>query len=160
MVGGEERKIYKNQNGFRRKSCVDNLVKLTADIEIMMKENSNTIAAFLDVSSAYDNVRKDILIPKLLKERCPKNLVRYINQWMKNRKTKFVISQEEEWRAVNKSRPQGEVLSQILYALYTNEIHQGVDYRCQLLQYADDIAVCSMGRDKDISIKEVGTAVK
>lgn len=113
-------KIYKNQNSFRRgKSCVDNLTRLTADIEIMMKENGNTIAAFLDVSSVYDNVRRDIMIQKLLKEGCPKNLVRYINQWMKDRKTKFVISQEEEeWRIVNKGLPQEGVLSPILYALY------------------------------------------
>lgn len=59
---------------------MDNLARLTADIEIMMKENRNTIVAFLDVSSVYDNVRRDIMIQKLLKEGCPKNLVRYINQ--------------------------------------------------------------------------------
>lgn len=81
--------------------------------------------------------------------------------WMKDRRTKFVISQEkEEWRTVNKGLSQGGVLSLILYAIYTNDIHCEVDYKCPMLQYADDIAIYSTGVDKDSSIKEVEIAVK
>lgn len=47
--------------------------------------------------------------------------MKYINQWMKDGKTKFVISQEElEWRIVNEGLPHGGILSPILYAIYTN----------------------------------------
>lgn len=55
----ESRGVFdKNQNGFRKeKSCVDNLVKLVSEIEIGMKNNLNTMAVFLDVKSAYDNVK-------------------------------------------------------------------------------------------------------
>lgn len=31
----------------------------------MMKENRSTIAAFVDVASAYDNVRRNVLINEL-----------------------------------------------------------------------------------------------
>lgn len=111
---------------------------------------------------AYDNVRKNVLINELQREKYPRNLMNY-NQWMKDKKTKFVISQEVEWRIVNKGLPQGGVLktiSLILYAIYTNKIYQGVEYRCQVLQHADDIVVYSAGTDKVKSIKEVEIAIE
>lgn len=75
----KKEKINEKQNRFRRgKSCIDNLVRMTADIETMMRENKSTIVAFLDVTVAYDNVR-DILIEKLRKEKCSTKIVNYIN---------------------------------------------------------------------------------
>lgn len=80
---------------------------------------------------------------------------------MKDKKKQFVISQKEvEWRIVNKGLPQGGVLSPILYATYTNKIHQGVEYRCQVLQYVDDIVVYSSGMNKIKSVKDIEVAVK
>lgn len=158
----KKNKLNEKQNGFRRgKSCIDNLTLMTADIEIAIRENGNVIAAFLDVASAYDNVRKDILVEKLIKERCPRNIIRYVNEWMKDRQTKFLISEEKEkWRVINKGLPQGGVLSPILYAIYTNEIHGGIDSRCHVLQYADDIAVYVVTKDKKVGIKDLELAVK
>lgn len=135
---------------------------MTADIEIIMKENGSTIGAFLDVASAYDNVRRDLLVQKLIKEKCPIKIVNYINQWMKDRKIKFIISQDkEEWRIINKDLPQGGVLSPMLYAIYTNEIHQEIRNNCQILQYADDIVIYTTRKEeeKDARIKEIETAV-
>lgn len=61
-ISKKDKWFDKDQNGFRRgKTCINNLVNLIAEAELSMKTDSNTIAAFLDVSSAYDNVRIDIL---------------------------------------------------------------------------------------------------
>ena len=60
-----ENKLAKDQNGFRRgRSCAENLVKLTTDIRNGMYKGQYILAAFLDVSSAYDNVVYNILIKK------------------------------------------------------------------------------------------------
>lgn len=81
---------------------MDNLARLTADIEIGLRENESTIVAFLDVASAYDNVRKDLLIGKLKREGCPMQITKYINEWMKERFTKFIVTEEKEvWRIIN-----------------------------------------------------------
>lgn len=103
----------KDQNGFRRgKSCVDNLVKLISEIEISKQDNLNTIAVFLDVSSAYDNVNSEILIDKMQRMRCPYKITRYAGMDEKHRVTKFIIDDEiDKTREVNKGLLQRGVLS-------------------------------------------------
>lgn len=65
----EHNKIYdKNQNGFRRgKSCLENIARLTTSIRTANYKNQGTLAAFLDVTAAYDNVRYNVLIKRLIK---------------------------------------------------------------------------------------------
>lgn len=69
-----------NQNGFRRgRSCGDNLSKLVSEIELCRETNLNLTAVFLDIKSAYDNIKCDILCDILLTKRCPIRIVRYID---------------------------------------------------------------------------------
>ncbi|XP_036138908.1 uncharacterized protein LOC118644438 [Monomorium pharaonis] len=152
----------KNQNGFRRgRSCIDNLVRIVAEVEIGIKENKVPVAAFLDVSSAYDNVLRDILVGMLYKEGCPTRIVRYINEWMSNRIVSFVVNQEEEIkRHVYKGLPQGGVLSPILYALYTRYITRGLSYRVRTLQYADDIAIYTICDTEEESVELIEDTIK
>lgn len=71
-------KLNNKHNGFRRgKSCMENLVELVTDVQIGRYKNTNTMAAFLDVSSAYDNVLYNPLISKLIQEECPRTLIKY-----------------------------------------------------------------------------------
>lgn len=61
----------KDQNGFRRgRSSVDNLVGLVSDIEIVKRTNQNLIGVFLDISSAYDNVRINVIGDILKAKEC------------------------------------------------------------------------------------------
>lgn len=58
-----------NQNGFRRgKSCEDNLLKITTDMKVHSAKEEYTLAAFLDVNSAYDNVNYTIMIKKFMEK--------------------------------------------------------------------------------------------
>lgn len=55
-----------NQNGFcKGRSCADNLLKITTDIKICIDKSEYMLIAFLDVTSAYDNVKYPTLITKL-----------------------------------------------------------------------------------------------
>lgn len=60
-----------------------------------MYKNKNTFAAFLDVESAYDNVRSGILIKKLMDMRCPTKIVRMVKAWTSTRRIRFVIDEGE-----------------------------------------------------------------
>lgn len=58
----KEGKFARSQNGFRRgKSCAENLTKIATDIQVSNYKNNYLLVAFLDVSSAYDNVVYSIL---------------------------------------------------------------------------------------------------
>ncbi|KAK0170596.1 hypothetical protein PV328_008432 [Microctonus aethiopoides] len=58
-------------------------------------ENINTLAAFLDMSAAYDNVQYGILMNKLISEECPFRLCKYIGKWMYTRNVEFIVDKEE-----------------------------------------------------------------
>lgn len=69
-------KLNRKQNGFRsHKSCAENLIELTSFIRSGFFREKSTLAAFLDISSAYDNVLHGVLINKLISEKCPHRIV-------------------------------------------------------------------------------------
>lgn len=137
-----------SQNGFRKgTSCDNNTSKLIMDIVSGFYQNKKTIATFLDISSAYDNVIRNVMIQKLNDINCPWYIMQWINTWMRDRETSFVLSEKNtETRITNKGLPQGGVLSSILYAIYTKDLMKNIDKEVQVLQYADDLALYVTGR--------------
>ena len=71
--------IPKNQSGFRRgKSCTDNLVNLTLEVDHALFMKKETYAAFLDIKGAFDNVQCDILLGKLAEIGCSTNILQFV----------------------------------------------------------------------------------
>lgn len=110
LVWWAEKKILdENQNGFRRgKGCVDNFIEFTVDIRKSLLEGKKVIAAFLDVSSAYYNVLRNILIEKLRKEECPSKILKFVDGW--NQEDSLLMKIFED-RILEQGVPQGRVLS-------------------------------------------------
>lgn len=115
------------------------------------------MAAFLDVSSAYDNVLYTKMIDKLIEEECPYRILKYVEEWMSGRMVKFVIDNNTtEERYTYKGLPQGGVLSPILYDIYTNKITENIHPEVNQIQFADDIAIYSTNEnynEKETRIK-------
>lgn len=72
------------------------MVEISTDIRNSIYEGKEVTAAFLDVSSAYDNVKGDILIKILKREKCPRRIIKYIEDWIWWRRIRFVVDEEEE----------------------------------------------------------------
>ena len=58
-------------------SCIDNLTYLMLSIEEGLEKNQNVLAAFLDITSAFDNVDCEILLCVLAEIGCLENLVKF-----------------------------------------------------------------------------------
>lgn len=135
--------IPKSQFGFRKGySTMDSLSLLTTDIYIAFKEKQYLVGVFLDITSAYDNVLLSVLRNKLIRLDVPIKLVRFICNMLMERsviiKSKYnLLPPKSVWKGL----PQGSVLSPILYSLYTYDLDKSVDSFCQVLQYADDLAL-------------------
>ncbi|KAK0160438.1 hypothetical protein PV328_007848 [Microctonus aethiopoides] len=154
-------KLAKDQNGFRRgRSCMENLTIITTNIKTGLLQNKYTLATFLDITSAYDNVNYETLMDKLETLECPINIRRYINKWMYYRETEFIINNKESThRIVRKGLPQGAVLSPILYALYTSEITKNLNENIKSIQFADDIAIYITSRNRKENREKIEEAV-
>ena len=130
-----------SQAGFRKgQSCHDNLVNLLLHIEDGFASHRDTIAAFLDVEEAFDNVISEILLDKLASIGCSKKIISFIKFLTYVRR---VTAQNtgNNVRLVSKGVPQGGVLSPLLYTMYVALIMENIPKNVQVSQFADDIAI-------------------
>lgn len=108
------------RKGFR---TTDAQVRLTLDAQIALSQRFFTLAIFVGIKAAYDNVWPHILIDKLIG--CPTVLTRCIQALIGSRNL-FIRSGESfvGTRSAYRGLPQGSVISPILCNIYTSDIHQ------------------------------------
>lgn len=136
--------LASSQFGFRKgKGVSDNLSIFTTDVLVSFSKNESAVAAFLDVSAAYDNVDLLLLKSKLDLLKIPQKFTNFVFNLFSGRSI-FVrvpgvnLSTRLLWKGV----PQGSVLSPLLYDIYTNDL-EAIVFPCSILQYADDIVIYS-----------------
>jgi len=112
------------QSGFRNsRSCIDNLVTLTNRIHTAFLRNASTVAVFLDIAGAFDNVIPNILIQEFRNFGLPACFCKFIENLLLER---FIyVAQngnlEGPWIS-HKGTPQGSILSPLLFNIYLREI--------------------------------------
>ncbi|KAL0859177.1 hypothetical protein ABMA27_011001 [Loxostege sticticalis] len=135
--------LSKTQFGFRKGlSTLDSLSILTTDIRLAFKNKEYLVGVFLDIASAYDNVLLPVLRQKLLYLSVSEKLVRLIYSTLTSRSISvryqdIILPPRLIWKGL----PQGSVLSPLLYSIYTYDLDRTIDSFCNVLQYADDIAI-------------------
>ena len=139
------------QFGFRKgKGTYDGLSLLLSNIQMAFSKNQITIALFLDITGAYDNVNIDILLRKLKKLNiCPV----YINCLASLLKERSIIVKYHNNlsapRKIYKGLVQGSKLSPLLFSIFMYDFPQSNSEHVKIIQYADDI--CIFSSDKTIS---------
>lgn len=158
----ENRNILANtQFGFRKGlGTMDSLSILTTDIRIAFSENKFVVAAFLDISSAYDSVLLPILRQKMLHLNVPARLCHFICNLLMERSIQVRFRDAFcEPRRIWRGLPQGSVLSPLLFNLYTYDLDKCVDSFCNVLQYADDLALYSSSSSLDNAVDNLNSAL-
>jgi len=139
------------QYGFRNsRSCTDNLVVLTNRIHSALLNNAYTVAVFLDIAGAFDNVIPSILIQELREEGFPPHFCKFLENLLSERLIFAVRNADLTGPLVtHKGTPthNGSILSPLLFNLYLRNIGRQLHKDTQILQYADDIVMFSSNAD-------------
>ena len=116
-------KLTKDQAGCRPgHSCAGQLLNLTQHIEDGYERNMLTGAAFVDLSAAYDTIKRRLMIRKLMDMTGDIDLCQVIRGLLSNRHIFVQLNDKKSrWRSQKNGLPQGSVLAPLLFNIYAND---------------------------------------
>ncbi|UYV81433.1 hypothetical protein LAZ67_20001180, partial [Cordylochernes scorpioides] len=136
------------QYGFRKgHGTIDQLLFFTQKVKDAQnrKPTNHTIAAFLDLTQAFDKVWKNKLITKLYKHfKIDGKAITWINDFLKNRyiRVKYNGTLSKTFK-LYQGLPQGSVLSPTLFTLFIAGIEEKISHKTNIGLFADDIILWS-----------------
>jgi len=146
----EQQNIYPNkltprQHGFRpNKSTLTALSNLTNYIETNFQKNQQTIAVFLDIQGAFDNISPTRAIKILEEWGTPEQITNTLKDYYNNRTIVTTIKPTNKELKIypTKGTAQGNVLSPVLWNCIVNYIGTIMDkYNIEGGLFADDVVV-------------------
>lgn len=129
--------------GFRQgRSSIDNVIDLVAHVEDQKLRGKFTIAVFLDVRGAFDNIRHSAVLQGLKSVGISGRLFDWVADYLHNR-TIYMHTKEGDtsYHVLTKGVPQGGVLSPVLFNIALIGLTKAVPDSVHLTLYADDICL-------------------
>jgi hypothetical protein len=158
----EKRKLIPDfQYGFRRyRSTIDNLIVLQQEIHTAFSEKEFIVAAFVDISKAYDNVDLTILANDILKMRLNESIDTWLLEYISHVRTFKVRFGNTISDTFTKAKgvPQGAPMSPLMFNLYMRGIP--VPEGARLLQFADDIVIWAKHKEQTVAVDTLSGALK
>ena len=141
--------LSKSQYGYRKRLCtMDQLAKYEQVIRHTLCNKMVCISIFIDLSSAYDTVWHSGLIFKLSQLGIKGVLLRWIKEYLKNRKFKiFLEGKHSLEQTIISGVPQGSILSPTLFNVMMSDIPCIDDVN--MSEYADDLLIYCSGNSID-----------
>ena len=137
-----------NQFAYRKGRGTDTAVlKLTKNVIENFENGKNTVAAFLDLTKAFDCVNHQILLHKLEHYGVRNIALNWFSSYLSNRKQKVkfrdAFSSEQ---ITNIGVPQGSILGPLLFLTYFQDICKASNIASEIL-FADDATVYESGHN-------------
>ncbi|UYV79002.1 hypothetical protein LAZ67_17000616 [Cordylochernes scorpioides] len=106
------------------------------------KPTESTIAAFIDLSQAFDRVWKEKLILKLDELGIEGSMLSWISNFLSKRTIQVNFNNiKSKTTRIYQGLPQGSILSPILFNIYLNDVHTFIKPPAKIALYADDIII-------------------
>ena len=133
--------IDKDQHGFRDgRSCTTQLLEVMEIWTGWYDKGLSWDAIYTDFSKAFDSVPHERLLNKLHAYGIRGNLLKWIRDFLSDRRQRVVIGNEKSgWRPVTSGIPQGSVLGPILFTIFINDMPKAVDSLIKF--FADDAKI-------------------
>ncbi len=154
------------QSGFRAgRSTADHLATLSDDINKTICNKGTTLAVFIDIEKAFDNLDHTTLLEKLANIKLCGNMLAYIRDFLHNRKSCIKVKNfYSSSFTVNKGVPQGSVISPTLFNIYLYDLPSSVSdqRRVRISLFADDVAIwasSTMRAGPSVQTQHVQTAL-
>ena len=119
------------------------------------KPNTFVRSVFVDFSSAFNTIRPNILVQKLVNMHVNCKLIQWIFNYLCDRPQVVRMADSiSSKRIVSTGAPQGCVLSPVLFCLYTNDCKTSSN-QCHLIKYADDTVLTGFLYGDDSTVFDV-----
>ena len=132
------------------------LTKVLDDVRDAMDKRRVTILVMVDFSSAFDLIRKDILLAGLRSIGIQGRMLSWFGSYLSDRSQRVRGADNgfSSWRDVDVGCPQGSVLSALMFILYVKTLPDVFSDGTQHMMYADDLQLY-----RSCSVSEIGGAV-
>lgn len=128
--------------GFRKGVGIQEFgVRLTQILEANTRDKLCSLVIAIDVTKAFDKINIKILIAILRNMNIEEKYIYWIYKSIYNREITITNHPFSAKSKLKEGVPQGDVLSPLLFNLYTSTIHEIKDENTELLQYADDFTL-------------------
>ena len=145
--------INNSQHGFTKgRSCLTNLLDFFDEMYKKMDEGKPVDIIYLDFAKAFDKVPHKRLGKKLEASGIGGNLLKWLEQWLSNRRQKVGIrGKYSKWSRVWSGVPQGSVLGPLLFVVFINDIDSGIVSK--ISKFADDTKMgCGVDTEEEADV--------
>lgn len=134
--------------GFRKHNSTTTCLNYVINsINSSKREGEVVGAIFIDMSSAYNTVKTGTLEQILCEYRTPSELTNWIVNFLIDRIVQIQVGEQLLERRIRDGLPQGDVLSPVLFNIYTAQLHNDTPEGVVLVQYADDFMAIVKGKN-------------
>ncbi|CAH2218226.1 jg13488 [Pararge aegeria aegeria] len=133
--------LSNHQYGFMPQKCTeDALYALMQHINSKLKQKKIVTLISLDIEGAFDSAWWPAIKLRLAEERCPINVRRVFDSYLRDRRVRVRYAGEEHVRSTTKGCVQGSIGGPILWNLLLDPLLKGLEQRGDYCQaFADDV---------------------